>query len=84
MPTLTEDTFEEMTLEEFNRKYRTEATPNMTIEEFTDYVEKCDIGYFYASYNDEDVIRAIKEDWDIAQKLNIAYLCVDGLYTAIY
>lgn len=76
--------FEQMTIEEFNSKYRLNATKEMDIEEFTDYIEGNDLSYFYASYNDEDVVNAVKDEWEVAEKLKIDYLCVEGLYIAVY
>lgn len=84
MPELKMDKFEKLTLEEFNMKYQVSATSEMTIERFTDYLEENELSYFYASYSANDVLEAIQEEWDVAENLKIEYLCVDGLYIAIY
>lgn len=79
-----ESTFINVTLGEFNEKYQLEATKEMDVHQFSDYIESNDLSYFYASYNIEDVTKTIEEEWDVAEHLKIDYLCIDGLYIAIY
>ncbi|MCK2000484.1 hypothetical protein MZM54_03635 [[Brevibacterium] frigoritolerans] len=76
--------FENVTLNEFNKKYQLQATKDMEIEQFTDYIESKELSYFYASYSIDDVLEAIQEEWDVAEHLKIDYLCVGGLYIAVY
>lgn len=76
--------FLQLTLEEFNVKYHLSVTSDMTIEMFTDCIEKNGMSYFYASYNAEDVLESIRTEWDVAKSLAIEYVCVNGLYIAIY
>lgn len=76
--------FTSITLQEFNEKYGLSAGKDMDITEFTDYIEDNGISYFYASYNEKDVVRAVENEWEVAEHLNIDYLCVDGLYLAAY
>jgi len=79
-----ENEFENLTMEEFNRKYRLNATKEMDIENFTDYLESNGLNYFYVSYLKEDVLKSLKDEWNIVEQLKIDYLCIEGLYIAIY
>jgi len=69
---------------EFNKKYGTGINDHMGIIEMTDHIEENDLSYFYASYNEEDIISAIEEEWEVAENLKIDYVNIDGVYMAIY
>lgn len=75
--------FEKFTIANFNEKYCVEATKEMSVEEFTDYIESKEIGYLYASFHQEDVEKEAKDFLDETGH-ECKGICVNGLYLALH
>ena len=76
--------FVEYGFEDFNKQYGTNIDEYMKIVEITDHIEEKGLSYFYASYNPDDILLTIEDEWDVAEHLKIDYVCIDGLFIAIY
>jgi len=85
--------FKHMDIEKFNQKYGGNFTEESTLWDIADYldgdgsVEKdCAEDYIYISFNPDDVIKALIEDYEDLEEYDYAghtFLEVNGVYMAL-
>jgi hypothetical protein len=77
--------FREETIQEFNSYRDTALTENMTFSEAVENIENANNSYFYVSLSQDDVIKAIDDEKEIAEQfdLDLVYLLPQGIAIAL-
>ena len=78
-------TFRTETPKEFNSYCDTTLTDDMTFSDAVDNIERANNNYFYVSACKDDVIKAINNDLEIAEQLDLDLVFIDeiGVYIAL-
>lgn len=76
--------FKDITLDEFNEKFKLNATEMMDTEEFIEYVNANGQSNFVVSYSEETLIQNIRNNLDIVEHLLFEYYYLDGMYIVEY